>query len=99
MITAYFQEMAQVVLRPGDVVHVGPDASVQFSGDRALTFRVIRVDPRITYDGWIWLDGYVLDATGTALQRRRIFVRREGLRPAQVNRAPATRNEGLRRIR
>lgn len=93
--------MAQVVLRPGDVVHVGPDASVQFSGDRCLTFRVIRVDPRITYDGWIWLDGYVLDATGTALQRRRIFVRREGLRPTQVNRAPITHhnNESLRRIR
>ncbi len=81
-----------MVLRPGDVVHVGPDASVQFSHDRALTFRVIRVDPRITYDGWIWLDGYVLDQTGTALQRRRIFVRRDGLRPAQVNRAPATRS-------
>ncbi|HWS37295.1 MAG TPA: hypothetical protein VN408_31770 [Actinoplanes sp.] len=83
--------MAQVVLRPGDVVHVGPDASVQFSGDRALTFRVIRVDPRITYDGWIWLDGYVLDVEGAALQRRRIFVRREGLRPAQINRAPIAR--------
>ncbi|GIE66513.1 MULTISPECIES: hypothetical protein [Actinoplanes] len=82
----------QVVLRPGDVVHVGADASVQFSGDRALTFRIIRVDPRVTYDGWIWLDGYVLGPAGNALQRRRIFVRQEGLRTIRANRVPAPRN-------
>ncbi|MFC4066863.1 hypothetical protein [Actinoplanes subglobosus] len=77
MINNYFLVM---MLRAGDVVHVGPEASVQFSGDRALTLRIIRVDPRATYDGWIWLEGYVLDPTGSALQRRRIFVRRDGLR-------------------
>ena len=69
------------MLRPGDIVHVGPEASVQFSGDRALTLRVIRVDPRVTYDGWIWLDGYVLGPAGNALQRRRVFVRQAGRRP------------------
>jgi hypothetical protein len=68
-----------VVLRPGDVLHVGAEASVQFSGDRALTFRVIRIDSRSTYEGWIWLEGYVLGPAGAALQRRRIFVRRDGL--------------------
>ncbi|MBM2616976.1 hypothetical protein JIG36_15560 [Actinoplanes sp. LDG1-06] len=69
-------------LQPGEVLHIGGEASVQFEGERALTFRLIRVDQRSTYDGWLWLEGYVLDPTGTALQRRRIFVRREGLRPA-----------------
>ena len=81
--------MPEVMLRPGDVVVVGADASVQFSGDRALTFRIIRVDPRVTYDGWIWLEGYVIGAAGNALQRRRIFVRRDGLRPVAKNRGPS----------
>ncbi|AEV89166.1 hypothetical protein ACWT_8159 [Actinoplanes sp. SE50] len=84
--------MPQVVLRPGDVVHVGAEASVQFSGERALTFRIIRVDPRVTYDGWIWLDGYVVGPAGNALQRRRIFVRQDGLRAIRVNRVPAPRS-------
>jgi hypothetical protein len=69
-------------LEPGDVVHVDGDASVQFRGECSLTFRVTRVDPRSTYDGWLWLEGYVLGPAGNALQRRRIFVRREGLHPA-----------------
>lgn len=64
----------------GEVLHVGAAASVQFAGSRALTFRVIRVDPRITYDGWLWIDGYVLGPTGEATERRVIFVRRDGLR-------------------
>ena len=72
----------QVQLLPGEVMHIGGDASVQFEGARALTFRLIRVEPRSTYDGWLWLEGYVLGPTGVAVQRRRIFVRRDGLRPA-----------------
>ncbi|MET0424158.1 MAG: hypothetical protein ABW046_09800 [Actinoplanes sp.] len=72
-----------VLPQPGEVVHVGPAASVQFSGSRALNFRVIRVDPRSTYDGWLWLEGYVLGPTGAALQRRRIFVRQDGLQLVQ----------------
>jgi len=74
--------MHQVLLDAGEVLHVGGDASVQFEGERALRFQVIRVDGRSTYDGWIWLEGYVLGPAGNALRRRRIFVRREGLRPA-----------------
>ena len=66
--------------RAGDVLHVGGAASVQFADDRALTFRVIRVDPRLTYAGWLWIDGYVLGPTGDAIERRLIFVRRDGLR-------------------
>lgn len=74
--------MHQVMLQPGEVVHIGEDASVQFAGPCELTLRVIQVDTRSTYDGWIWLEGYVLGPTGTAIRRRRIFVRREGLHPA-----------------
>ncbi|WP_312034303.1 hypothetical protein [Actinoplanes sp. TBRC 11911] len=68
-----------LIPQPGDVVHVGGEASVQFQGERAFVFRVIRVDARSTYEGWIWLEGYVLGPAGAALQRRRIFVRRDGL--------------------
>jgi hypothetical protein len=63
----------------GQVLRVGADASIQFQG-RELMFRVIRVDRRPTYDGWLWLEGYVLDALGNATERRTIFVRRNGLR-------------------
>ncbi|GAB2580849.1 hypothetical protein Aab01nite_57640 [Paractinoplanes abujensis] len=69
----------QVQLDPGVVLHIGGEASVQFDGERALTFRLIRVDQRSTYDGWLWLEGYVLGPTGVALQRRRIFVKKDGL--------------------
>ena len=72
--------MASEVPAPGQVVRVGAEASIQFGGSRALMFRVIRVDARPTYEGWIWLDGYVLDALGNAVERRQIFVRRDGLR-------------------
>ena len=83
--------MHQVALRPGEVLHVGQEASVQFQGERALTFQVIRVEPRSTYDGWLWLEGYVLGADGEALRRRRIFVWRGGLRPAHAPAAIGTR--------
>jgi hypothetical protein len=76
------------MLQPGEVLHVGEEASVQFAGPCELTFRVIRVDPRSTYDGWIWLEGYVLDPAGNAIQRRRIFVRQNGLRPAGIDPFP-----------
>ncbi|GAA4594934.1 hypothetical protein BJY16_001490 [Actinoplanes octamycinicus] len=72
--------MTDDVPRAGDVLHVGGAASVQFAGDRALMFRVIRVDPRLTYAGWLWIDGYVLGPTGDATERRLIFVRRDGLK-------------------
>ena len=72
--------MSEALPQPGDVLFVGGAASVQFQGDRALTFRVIRVDSRRTYDGWLWIDGYVLGPSGEAVERRVIFVRRDGLR-------------------
>ncbi|GGN99251.1 hypothetical protein GCM10010112_92900 [Actinoplanes lobatus] len=67
--------------RPGDVFYVGPAASVQFAGDRALVLRVIRVDPRPTYVGWRWIDGYVLGPDGSAIERRSVFVQVAGLLP------------------
>ena len=65
--------------RSGDVVHVTAAASVQFAVP--LRFRVIRVHDWATYEGWAWLDGYVLDATGSATERRSLLVRLAGLRP------------------
>jgi hypothetical protein len=60
---------------------IGREASVQFAGERAIMFRVIRVDDRSTYAGWAWLDGYTLDATDLAVERRSIFVQVAGLHP------------------
>ncbi|QOC91960.1 hypothetical protein [Micromonospora craniellae] len=33
-----------------------------------------------TFDGWIWLEGYQLDAKGNAVERRAVFVRIAGLK-------------------
>ncbi|MFD0783746.1 hypothetical protein ACFQZ8_07450 [Micromonospora azadirachtae] len=63
--------------RSGDVLHVTRAASVQFL--RPIKFRVIRVLDWPTYDGWLWLDGYELNAAGDAVNRRSIFVQRQGL--------------------
>jgi hypothetical protein len=65
--------------KPGDVLSVGPEASVQFAGERRLRFRVISVDRKWTYEGWVWLTGYVIDSSGDAVERREIFVQRRGL--------------------
>ncbi len=78
--------------RSGDVLFIGPKASVQFAGSRAIAFRVIRVDDRPTYDGWIWLDGFELNPQGEAFERRKIFVMVEGLLDWEaVRRAAALR--------
>ncbi len=80
--------------RSGDVLYVGPRASVQFAGDRAIVFRVVRVDPRPTYEGFVWLDGYELNPAGDAFQRREIFVLIDGLHDWASLRQAAT----LRRL-
>ena len=77
--------------RSGDVLHVTRAASVQFL--RPITFRVIRVHDWPTYDGWVWLDGYELNATGDAVNRRSIFVQSAGLRHLQA--APAARTRAV----
>ena len=79
--------------RSGDVLHVTRAASVQFV--EPMLFRVIRVHDWPTYDGWVWLDGYELNASGDAVERRSIFVQVNGLR--QVNTGPDIRSRNARR--
>lgn len=69
--------------RSGDVLHVTRTASVQFAVP--IFFRVIRVHDWPTYHGWVWLDGYELDASGDAVERRSIFVQLDGLRQLYTN--------------
>ncbi|GIG02432.1 hypothetical protein [Catellatospora citrea] len=71
----------------GDILHVTREASVQFL--RPMMFRVIRVHDWPTYEGWVWLDGYQLNAAGDAVERRSIFVQRAGLRIVPDNSASA----------
>lgn len=68
--------------QPGDLLRVDGRASVQFGGGRALTFRVVSVGPEVTYTGWIWLTGYVVNSRGTATAKREVFVQLAGLRRA-----------------
>jgi hypothetical protein len=78
-----------VTPQTGDVLVVDQRASVQFL--RPMLFRVIRVLDRSTYDGWMWIDGYQLNAAGDAVARREIWVQPAGLRtlPDRFNRAAA----------
>ncbi len=86
--------------RSGDVLRVGAAASVQF-GTRPILFRVIRVLDVETYDGWVWLDGYELNAVGDAVERRSIFVQLAGLEVGVLSQPPVVsgrnqRNEAAR---
>ncbi|MFI0792898.1 hypothetical protein ACH4OY_09385 [Micromonospora rubida] len=90
--------------RSGDVLHVTRAASVQFV--RPIVFRVIRVhDDWHTYHGWLWLDGYEIDARGDAVARRAIYVQPAGLRwlnptpspSAAPSRTPAAPRQPTRR--
>lgn len=74
--------------RSGDVLHVTRTASVQFADP--IYFRVIRVHDWPTYHGWVWLDGYELNSSGDAVERRSIFVQLNGLRALHTN--PVRRN-------
>ncbi|WP_203980585.1 hypothetical protein, partial [Micromonospora phaseoli] len=60
----------------GDLLHLS--ASPQFS--RPMVLRLIRILPRTTYDGWLWVEGYQLNAAGDAVERRELFVRVAGVR-------------------
>lgn len=67
----------------GDVYAIGRAASVQFTQNPIL-FRVIRVETKDTYVGWVWLDGYEINTAGDAVERRSIFVQLAGLRLVSV---------------
>lgn len=75
--------------RSGDVLHVTRAASVQFA--QPFLFRVIRLHDWSTHEGWIWLDGYELSASGDAVERRSIWVQVSGLRWVDVDRVPRFR--------
>ncbi|MEU7619582.1 hypothetical protein AB0M91_24855 [Micromonospora rifamycinica] len=79
-------------MKPGDLLLITRAASVQFI--RPIRCRLIRIDDRPTYDGWVWLDVYQLDARDRAVARRSIFVQRAGVRqadPGQPSPQRATR--------
>ncbi|MDT0527700.1 hypothetical protein RM555_01710 [Micromonospora sp. DSM 115977] len=86
------------MLRAGEILHLTRAASPQFV--TPMRVRVIRelVDRFPPY-GWLWFEGYQLDAKGRAVAKRELFVLREGLewvvtapppaRPAPARRPPA----------
>jgi predicted RNA-binding protein with TRAM domain len=66
------------VVEVGQIVHVGPSASVQFAGDRRLWLRITRIGA--VHDGMAWVRGYVVLPDGRAVERRDIYVIVDGLR-------------------
>ncbi|MFI6256207.1 hypothetical protein ACIBCL_08810 [Micromonospora zamorensis] len=64
-------------VKPGDVLHLTRAASVQFL--RPIFVRVIRLPGWVTYDGWLWIEGYELSPKGEAVVRRSLFVQTSGL--------------------
>ncbi|SCF09603.1 hypothetical protein GA0070607_5490 [Micromonospora coriariae] len=81
---------------PGDLLVIDSRASVQFSGDRALIFRAVSVCDRPTYEGWVWLTGYVINRRGDATAKREVFVQLAGLRPITAPTLPSRRGRSLR---
>lgn len=73
-------------MKPGDLLLITRAAGVQFI--RPIRCRLIRIDARPTYDGWVWLDVYQLDARDRAVARRSIFVQRAGVRQAGQGHQP-----------
>lgn len=83
-------------LRPGDVLVIDRAASVQFT--TPFLFRLIKVHDRESYEGWCWIDGFVLDDRGRDGERRTLYVQFRALtvadrgpmpqasRPAPANR-------------
>ena len=69
----------------GDLLEIDGAASVQF-GVRPIRFRVTKVHAWAASDGWLWMDGYELDAHGNAVVKRTVFVRTSGLRRASGTR-------------
>ncbi|MFG3641684.1 hypothetical protein ACGF3C_15590 [Micromonospora sp. NPDC047762] len=78
-------------LKAGNPRHLTTAASLQFL--RLIFVRVIRELPeRHTYHGWVWIEGYQLNAAGDAVAHRELSVRRAGVRmralPARRRRRP-----------
>lgn len=88
-----------VLPRPGEILVVGAEASVQFAGDRAIVLRVVSVCRKPTYHGWCWLTGYVLNRRGEAVDRREVFVRTAGLRRPRSWGGPGIRRADVPPVR
>ncbi|MEV0153358.1 hypothetical protein AB0H57_06385 [Micromonospora sp. NPDC050686] len=73
-------------LKAGALLHVGARASVQFG--QPFNFRLIRVLDWVTYDGWVWLDGYQLNDRGEAAGLRMGAVAIPRRRAAKQRTAP-----------
>ncbi|WFE98218.1 hypothetical protein [Micromonospora sp. WMMD987] len=87
-------------LRAGDVLLLTRTASPQFT--QPITVRVIReLTDRHTYQGWVWITAYQLDAAHQAVRRRELYVRRDGLHwlPAPTPPAPRPRTSGTPPVR
>lgn len=63
----------------GSILAIGRAASVQFARGRGFAFRVLAVDERAP-NGWLWLRGQQLDASGNEVEVRSILVQAAGLR-------------------
>ena len=75
-------------MKAGDVILLTTAASVQFL--RPIFVRVIRELPkRHTYHGWVWIEGYELNAAGDAVARRELYVLRAGVRSQALPVAPS----------
>ncbi len=68
----------------GESLRLDQVCSPQFV--RPIMVRVVGVLDRPTYPGWVWVEGYELDASGDALRRRQLFIRHDGTRPAMSGR-------------
>jgi hypothetical protein len=65
----------------GHVLLLDREASVQFV--TPIMVRLVRVLPRETYEGYVWLDVYELNAAGDAVARRELFVQIAGIKPGR----------------
>ncbi|MGN9763961.1 hypothetical protein ACTMS2_02170 [Micromonospora sp. SD12] len=76
------------MLRAGEVLSLTRAASPQFVVP--MRVRVIReLSDRFPPYGWLWFEGYQLDAKGRAVAKRELFVLREGLEWVVTAPAPA----------
>ncbi len=81
--------------RSGQIIRLTRAASVQFT--QPIVATVVRVDPRDTYHGWVWLDVFQLDQDGRAVERRSVFVQLDGIQYLPPPGPPAPRPSKYRR--
>lgn len=70
-------------IHSGDVVLLDSRAAAAFAA-HPMVYLAERVESDHDRPGWAWLDGYELDSTGKALDRREVYVYTEELARAQL---------------